>query len=796
MNDSTDNSVQDFFISYTQSDREWAEWLGWELEEAGYSVLLQAWDMPAGSRFVHVMDRALRHTRRTLLVLSPAYLNSDFGEAEWRPGFKDDPSGEHGRLLPVRVQPCEPEGLLADLVWIDLVGLDEAAARAKLLTEVASALQGRGRPSARPRFPQDRSQTATGPRFPAPLPPTWNLPFHRNQTFTGREQLLERLAGRSMASGSPITLQVLQGGGGVGKTALTTEYAYRQRGQFDTVWWVNAGEPATLVSDYAELAAAVGLDEAGLRDQQVVATAVRRWLEGHERWLLILDNAGGPDTPTGFPAPLAHLVDLLPRLVRGQILISSRDASWEQHADGLVDVEPFTPAEATRFLLNRSGSTDDRAAAEVVELLGYLPLALEQAGAYAREACISLEDYLERLRRFPAMTLGKGHPRDHDPEDTVAGTWVVSLEQVRAVPGAVALLELCAFLAPEEVPRGIFAQKLSPPPDELAVLGADPFALDEAIGSLRRYGLVKADDAVLIVHRLLQQVVRGNLDPRDAAARAGSAVRLLGAAFPSEPYHDTTTWPACTRLLSHVLAATEHAERFGVEPAERSRLLARAASYLHGRARYDEAKALFQRALTLARATFGPDHPETGVRLNDLGFLLLRVGDPAAARPHLARALALLPDDHPMVATILDNLGQTLHDLGDLEGARLQLERALAIKQTLLGPHHATVGITIANLGNVLRDQNDLTGARQHHEQALEIIKTALGPDHPYVGITLIFMGVACRDFGDLAGGRKHLERAHSILRSTLGPAHPRTQRAGQRLAELAQPSEGPAEAS
>jgi hypothetical protein len=131
---------------------------------------------------------------------------------------------------------------------------------------------------------------------------------------------------------------------------------------------------------------------------------------------------------------------------------------------------------------------------------------------------------------------------------------------------------------------------------------------------------------VLIVHRLLQQVVRGN--PRDAAARARSAVRLLDAAFPSEPYHDTTTWPACTRLQSHVLAATEHAEWFGVEPAERSRLLAHGTSYLHGRARYEEAKALFQRALSLARATFGPDHLETGVRLNDLGFLLLRVGAP------------------------------------------------------------------------------------------------------------------------------------------------------------------------
>ena len=56
--------------------------------------------------------------------------------------------------------------------------------------------------------------------------------------------------------------QALQGGGGVGKTALAVEYAYRHRAQFDTVWWVRAEEPATLVGDYADLAVALGLAEA------------------------------------------------------------------------------------------------------------------------------------------------------------------------------------------------------------------------------------------------------------------------------------------------------------------------------------------------------------------------------------------------------------------------------------------------------------------------------------------------------------------------------------------------------
>ena len=97
--------------------------------------------------------------------------------------------------------------------------------------------------------------------------------------------------------------QVLQGGGGVGKTALATEYAYRQRSAFDTVWWIHAEETATLVSGYTALAVTLDLAEAGEADQELAAVAVRRWLEDHDRWLLILDNAEAPDTSTGLEAP-------------------------------------------------------------------------------------------------------------------------------------------------------------------------------------------------------------------------------------------------------------------------------------------------------------------------------------------------------------------------------------------------------------------------------------------------------------------------------------------------------------
>ena len=127
----------DFFVSYTQADRAWADWIGWQLEQAGYTVIMQAWDFLPGTDWVHQMHTAVQGAERTLAVLSPAYLeSSEFGEAEWRPAFAADPSGEGRRLIPVRVLECHPEGLLKTRVYVDLAGRGEQDAAAALLRGV------------------------------------------------------------------------------------------------------------------------------------------------------------------------------------------------------------------------------------------------------------------------------------------------------------------------------------------------------------------------------------------------------------------------------------------------------------------------------------------------------------------------------------------------------------------------------------------------------------------------------------------------------------------------------------
>jgi tetratricopeptide (TPR) repeat protein len=769
---------RDFFISYTQADRAWAEWLAWELNAAGYTTLLQAWDMPPGTAFAHAMDQAVQTIRRTMLVLSPAYLRSEMAEAEWRPGFLGDPSGSQRRLLPVRVEDCKPMGLLADRVHIDLVGLDEATARATLLDGVARAIRGPGPPTTRPRFPQAPATAALDrPRFPTALPPVWNVPYRRNPDFTGRDGELAALAAALEQGETVAVTQVLQGGGGVGKTALAAEYAYRDRARFDTVWWVRGQEPTTLIGDYAGLAVTLGLVKVGEADQQLAALAVRHWLEAHDRWLLILDNAESPETSTGLEAPLDTVAALLPQVVHGQVLVTSRDARWEQHA-ALAELEVFTENEAVAFLLTRSGGSDEQAADAVAELLGWLPLALEQAGAYVCETRIALSAYLDRLRQFPALTLARGRPRDRDPADTVATTWQVSLAQVRPIPLAVALLEVCAFLGSEEIPRQLLAQQLDPAAEELATPANDPFALDEAVAAGRRFGLVKASEHTLVMHRLLQQVVRDGLDPGQQHSRAATALRLLRAALPAD-HTNPEAWPAYARLVPHVLAATGHAEALGVDPDATAWLLTEAGLYLRQRADLQQARVLHERALAMYEARLGPDDPNTAHSLNNLAGVLHAQGDLDTARTLYERALAIcetcLGPHHPDTAEILANLAGIRYAQGDLQAARNLHERALEIRQVSYGDDHLHTASSLSNLAEVLQALSHLDQARQLCERALSIRETRLGPDHPHTAHSLRKLAGVLHHQGALDAARTRHERALRIFETHLGPDHPDT---------------------
>jgi len=214
------------FISYTGTDVQWAEWIGWQLEENGHSVIIQAWDFRPGSNFILEMQEAAQEADRTIAVLSPDYLKSVFTHPEWAAAFAQDPKGESGKLVLVRVRECEPKGLLRSIIYIDLVGLVEDKAKNVLITGLN---RERAKPGKEPEFPgtkdfslfSNQRSFLKKPTFPSDNISLYKLPTTGQHLF-GREKELARLDEAWAQEGT--CLVTLIAWGGVGKTALVNHW--------------------------------------------------------------------------------------------------------------------------------------------------------------------------------------------------------------------------------------------------------------------------------------------------------------------------------------------------------------------------------------------------------------------------------------------------------------------------------------------------------------------------------------------------------------------------------------------
>ena len=603
----------------------------------------------------------------------------------------------------------------------------------------------------------------------ASLPVIWNVPHLRNPNFTGRDDLLEALY-ESEADARPIVLtQVLRGLGGIGKTQLALEYAYRYGSMYRLVWWVRAEEPEPLASDYAALAEPLKLLSQAAQDQPAITAAVRRWLEHNDGWLLILDNAPEP----------AAIHAYLPRTTHGHIIITSRHFGWGGMARSLT-VPVLPREEAVNLLLDVTQQSDRETAGAIAETLGDLPLAVAQAAAYIEATGLSLTAYSQRLQIHLGALLSRGEGSPDYP-NTVATTWELAFEALQKTqPDATSLLRLCAFFAPDDIPYALLRDNVSTLPELLSGVVTDDLQGDGALLALRHYALMEVGEESLAVHRLVQAVTRDRLPIDERTQWAEAAIKCVAAVFSgSKSPFEPRAWPNCVRWLPHAVAVVNHVGDTDSATLDTTFLLNEMGVYLVARAQFIEAKAYFERALAIREQVLGPEHPDTARSLNNLGALLHAQGDLAGAKPYVERALAIreqvLGPEHPDTALSLNSLGYLLRAQGDLSGAKPYYERALAIREQVLGPEHPDTALSLNNLGALLRAQGDLSGAKPYYERALAIREQVLGPEHPDTATSLNNLGALLDNQGDLPGAKPYYERALAIREQVLGPEHPDT---------------------
>lgn len=630
----------------------------------------------------------------------------------------------------------------------------------------------------------DRGAPRPGAVAPAPRTRITNLQ-PRNPNFTGRSGLLDEIHDH-LTTAAPEAC-ALYGLGGVGKTQIALEYAYRFASDYDIRWWIPSEQPLVIPGSLAALAQQLGLPDT--LDQDELVERLLSELGRRDRWLLIFDNADAPQDILRYQPPDGG----------GHILITSRTPAWGAISRRLL-IKPLPGEEAVLFLTQRTGKDDKAAARELADELGNLPLALEQAAAYMEQTGTSLGEYLQQFHRRKDELLDEGDPVLYGAN--VESTFELALTKaIQRSPSAAPALQLLAAFAPEVIPQSVL-------PDQVVEQGA----------ILHGFSLVQRDEDGFRMHRLVRSVTRGQQIGGSPVDATGQAAQLVLAAWPKD-VADRRSVSLCRQLLPHALRLEAEARHFDSPPAAMGQLLDQVALYLRSRGelaiakgiatqavaineaslghgspavarslvvlawvlrqggQMGQARARLEQAKEILEATRGCDHPEVAAVLDELGIVLRRMGQPAAARAVHTRALDIrvgsLGSRHPDVAHTLRNLAVVERDLGELPRAQERLDKALDIFTAAYGPDHPETATVRDNLGIVLRRLGQPGNADQAHRQALKVRETIYGRGHPEIGCTVRNLGFVCLDLGDVDQAGARFEEALGIFEAAYDAENP-----------------------
>lgn len=636
---------------------------------------------------------------------------------------------------------------------------------------------------------------------PANTPALWTVPYLRNLHFTGREELLKQLdqqfsASRNEAStqlrGAALTQpRAIKGLGGIGKTQIAVEYAYRAREQsrYTHILWINAASEEAIMTSFVALAEMLPAFAAAKEtDQHKLVEAIIRWLEQcQERWLLIFDNADN----------VALLQPYLPHHGNGNLLFTTRAHAVGSFAVS-IDVEKMGLVEGTMLLLHRAqrqqASDEERnEAINIVITLDGFPLALDQAGAYIEETECSFSDYLQTYQKHHQALLARRGAQATNYPDSVATTWSLSFQHIAQTnPAASELLHLCAFLAPDAIPEELLTEGAAHWPIMLQQAVTDHFAFNHLLEALLRFSLVKrrVKEHTLSLHRLVQVVQRDTMELEEQRQWAKRVVLAVHRVFPGNPKEDVATWPLCLRSLEQAQACDVLIQQYQLLLPEAAELLDRAAMYLREHASYALAEPLYQRALSIWEQTYGSEHIDIARSLGNLANLYSRQGKYALAEEAYKRALHILEqtvslDHHQITAAVLNHLASLYYEQGKYRDAELLYERALRLREQEVGPDHLRVASPLNNLALLYQELGKYAEAETLNLRALHIWEQARGPEHPDVAFALNGLAELYVKRGKYEEAESLFTRAISIREQTLGLQHPNVAHPLHGLAEL-----------
>ena len=579
------------------------------------------------------------------------------------------------------------------------------------------------------------------------------------------------------------------------KSQLAIEYCYRfrEKNPKASVFWLH-GSVDRFPQAYREIARRADIPVANGDPLELVT----EWLNDPRsgQWLLVIDNAddvsaffGSKSKITESRENLKPLARYVPHGSNGFILITTRDSRVGErlcNREKPIQVLPMNAAEAEDLL--RSKISDDlwveEDARELLQDLAYLPLAITQAAAFISENNQTISEYLRILRMGDGdlqelLSEDLEDPRrDLDTDNSVMRTWKISFDQIlKEKPRAADVLSLMAVLERSGVPEVL-----------LRSTGESETGFKTALGTLQAFSLITGDKGKSLtfsMHRLVQLTTQKWLELRGGLSRwQAEALRVLSVVYPEPSYQ---TWVECESFAPHVQLVLSYPFPSDAAALHRANLLSKRCMFEFDMGRLHTSQEDGSEARTLHERLCSEDDP---VLLRDLylhGIWHESQGDNVQAKELFARAASgfekVLGIAHKYTSESIQNLGCVLVRLGEYEAAEKVITRALDTQEKLCGPNARSVLLCMQSLGSLMMARDDFEGAEKILREARKRYEVTLGSDHVETLDCLTLLAIVLTEEWN-PEAVSLLETVVDALENKLGPNQMETIRAIVRLSE------------
>ncbi|OAL46213.1 hypothetical protein IQ07DRAFT_603591 [Pyrenochaeta sp. DS3sAY3a] len=636
------------------------------------------------------------------------------------------------------------------------------------------------------------------------------LGYDRNPGFTGRTNDLSRMqdflsSNKRERSSIPL---VIHGTGGIGKTQLVREFIFAHYAEYSSIVWIDARNVQNVRTGimtfmqrildchierskvtpppYLKIAQHLGVSGLVKQDGKTamlsgesdqIIDACLQWLDrqGNSGWLLVFDNV---DDLESF-----HISDYFPKRKQGTIIITSRRPECSRLGEGqkletmqLLDSIKLLSKSFRRSIEDTDSDYDE--AKRIVEKLGCLPLAIDQAGSYLSmlqkplAAFLPLfEDNFHRmLRKKPPSAIWQYG------EETVATTWEISFKEIQQRdPLAADLLLRCAYLANNDISADFICLGLP-------AMFADVIDVDEHLSILFSFSLAdrKRKDSFSI-HPIVHWWARERTSAEEAEEIAVSVRAMVATALESRYlrglHADVETMQhmvVCETFLTkkpHLDERFHSENRWAIWYA-----IGDFCSFVD--ARGEEAEQAYKNALAACKRTFPRDHRITLAVMKLLGQIYWERGQKDDAEKWWKRAYQGHERSAPEAAPegkfkVLHHLAQLHYDRGEMNEAENFWTSALEGYEGMVGLDHPKTLRIVMCLGLLAKDLDQLDKAEQHLHRFVMGFRKMMDTDTPDSYRALFNLGCLYQLRGDYDKAQKSMNEALDGLQEILKPDHP-----------------------